>query len=376
MSIVSPAEKISASRRLIDNFAERTGLKGANGDPDRRYLWTDAFAVQTCFGMARALDEPAYHQLALKLINGVHATLGRHHPADERTGWISGLPEEEARAHPTAGGLRIGKPATERPAGVPLDQRREWDRDGQYFHYLTRWCTALLRAAAETGEERYGRWAAELMLAGGSFIDRRGGQLTMYWKMSTDLSRPLVPSTGAHDPLEGLLCSLSARRAAPDLADELDPLIADFVSICSGRHWATADPLGIGGLLLATLRSFDLAQTEGELPNAIHPFRLLGDGLSSLEQFGAGHSSDAPANHRLAFRECGLSLGLRALHSAAPRATIQDQLAPFLPLADRLEAFWLESRHRSVPSWRDHEDINAVTLAASLVADSEGAVFG
>jgi hypothetical protein len=45
------------------------------------------------------------------------------------------------------GGLRIGKPLKERGANEPIDESLEWDRDGQYFHYLTKWMHALCRAA-------------------------------------------------------------------------------------------------------------------------------------------------------------------------------------------------------------------------------------
>ena len=40
----------------------------------------------------------------------------------------------------------------------------EWDRDGQYFHYLTKWMHVLHRVARETGENRYHRWAIELAM--------------------------------------------------------------------------------------------------------------------------------------------------------------------------------------------------------------------
>ena len=371
----SATDRLQRGRQLIDQFAERTGLTKEGGDPQRRYLWTDALAVQTCFGLARARDESAYRALALRLIDRVHETLGRHHPQDDRTGWISGLPDEQAREHPTAAGLRIGKPAPERPADAPLDQRLEWDRDGQYFHYLTRWCQALLRAGDETGEEKYGRWAAELMLAGQQFIDRRDGHIQLYWKMSIDLSRPQVPSQGAHDPLEGLLCCLSARRAAPVLAAELDPLIEDLTQLCAGRHWATSDALGIGGLLLNAGRAAELEQANIDLPASVASTRLWGDSLQSLRNFATQHHHDTPASHRLAFRECGLSLGVRALHTAPALPEARPQLAAFLPLASDLEAYWLEPRHQRVPTWMDHLDINAVTLAASLAAGEVGRVF-
>lgn len=37
----------------------------------------------------------------------------------------------------------------------------------------------------------------------------------MYWKMSIDLSSPLVPSMGQHDPLDGLITYLQLQATAP-----------------------------------------------------------------------------------------------------------------------------------------------------------------
>lgn len=368
--------RLNHARRFIDEFAERSGLTGKGGDPQRRYLWTDAFAVQTCFGLARALDEKAYREIALKLIGQVHETLGRFHPKDEREGWISGLPEEEARRHPTAGGLRIGKELPERKEGQPVDAQLEWERDGQYFHYLTRWCNALLQAAEETGEDQYARWAAELMLATEKFIYESHGEKRMYWKMSTDLSRPLVPSMGAHDPLEGLVCTLSAINKAPSMEAQLRPLLQDFRSMCAGQDWMTTDALGIGGLLLNTLRTALLESEGAALPEPADPEKLWADSLRSLQVFAPQHNKDLPAGRRLPFRECGLSLGMRALHGTQETILNLEPLKPLLSLATEIEDFWLEPKNRRANTWTGHRDINAVTLAASLVAGAEPLVFG
>ena len=120
---------------LMMDFAHRTGL--TSGQPPRRYLWTDAFAVCNLLGLAGETGQDRYRELALRLVDRVHLTLGRHRQDDPRTGWISGLGEREGKVHPTRGGLRIGKELPERRPDEPFDERLEWDRDGQYFHYLT-----------------------------------------------------------------------------------------------------------------------------------------------------------------------------------------------------------------------------------------------
>jgi hypothetical protein len=356
----------------MDDYAERTGLSGKGGNRAQRYLWTDAFAVQTFFGLARATGAPVYRERALKLIDEVHQHLGRFQPADSRKGWISGLPEKEGQQHPTAGGLRIGKALPERGANEPFDEEQEWQRDGQYFHYLTRWITALLDSARETGDQRYAVWAAELMQAAGKFVYHSGSRAQMYWKMSTDLSRPLVSSMGAHDPLDGLVCALSTLEQVPEKAASLQPLIQELKECAHGLDWTTSDALGIGGLLLNLVRVIQLDQKRVDLPESIRPEKLLADSILGLEAYRRGHRQDLDASRRLAFRECGLSLGLRAItgieEDPAHKSLNLRQLDRFSPLADDIEAFWTDPRHQASPTWTEHLDINAVTLAASLVA--------
>ena len=101
-----------------------TGLSG--GRPPRRYLWTDAFAVCNFLGLERATGEVRHRELALRLVDQVHHTLGRHRPDDVRRGWISGLDEHDGQAHPTRGGPRIGKELPERAPGEAFDEGLEW----------------------------------------------------------------------------------------------------------------------------------------------------------------------------------------------------------------------------------------------------------
>src|SRR5665647_1548004 len=194
------------AQTLMDGFAKRTGLiSGAQ----RRYLWTDAFAVCNFIGLRRETADPHYDELALRLVDAVHHVLGRHRADSSRSGWISGLEEDVGEAHPTLAGLRIGKPLPEREPGQPFDSNLEWDRDGQYFHYLTKWMHALGQMARTRNEPQLLMWASELAdTAHRRFTYGSGTNKRMYWKMSIDLMRPLVPSMGQHDPLDGLLTCL------------------------------------------------------------------------------------------------------------------------------------------------------------------------
>jgi len=112
---------------LMSEFAMRTGLSQTK-EEQRRYLWTDAFAVCNFLELLEWTGDQKYRHCATALTEQVHRVLGRYRDDDIRSGWISGLDEQTGCRHPTAGGLRIGKPLKERGANEPLDERLEWDR--------------------------------------------------------------------------------------------------------------------------------------------------------------------------------------------------------------------------------------------------------
>src|SRR6185369_10841710 len=151
---LSPAE-------IMREFAALTGLDPVD-KPPRRYLWTDAFAVCNFLELFRRTGERKWSELALRLVDQVHHILGRHRPDDPRRGWISGLAEAEGELHPTLGGLRIGKKLNERGARQRPDERLEWDQDGQYYHYLTKWMHALYQVSRATSDATCARWALEV----------------------------------------------------------------------------------------------------------------------------------------------------------------------------------------------------------------------
>lgn len=372
-----------AIARMAD-FAERTGLSSAQ--PPRRYLWTDAFAVCNFLGLARVTGEDRYLDLALRLMDQVHFVLGRHRDDDPGRGWISGLDAEQGRRHPTQGGLRIGKPLPERAPGDPMDPRLEWERDGQYFHYLTRWMQALDLAARATGRGELSLWARELAEtahAAFSYLPSGHGRPRMYWKMSIDLKRPLVSSMGQHDPLDGLVTcaqlkatagTLKGAPASPSMAEELE----DFAIMTEALELVTDDPLGLGGLLMDATRVAQL-RTQGAFGDDGLLERLLDAAHAGLRHFAAeGGPADA-AETRLGFRELGLAIGLEGVDwmRDAPAAAADTRgadgtlaaLADYLPLGERILAFWREPAHREARSWTGHLDINEVMLASALVPE-------
>ena len=385
---MSQGTDINMVREIMAEFAQLTGLTSEN--PPQRYLWTDALAVCNYLGLYRQSGKERHKTLALALVDQVHQVLGRHRPDDPRTGWISGLDEQEGQAHPTVGGLRIGKKHNERGPDAPYDPRREWHRDGQYYHYLTKWMYALDRVGQVTGDETYHRWAVALAQTAHerfTYTPAGGGQKRMYWKMSIDLSRSLVPSMGQHDPLDGWITYHELQASAPEDQDsnlDLAEEIADMARICQGRNWATDDPLGIGGLLTEAYRVGRLT-TSGILQGSDLLQELLDAAALSLGAYASQYTKKLPVAHRLAFRELGLSIGLHALQrlqtllsdeakaerfdGAAPLRSRVERLSPYLPLREEIEVFWLGREHRASKSWIDHREINMVMLATSLAPD-------
>lgn len=379
--------RVQWAEHLMGDFVARTVFSGVDANRARRYLWTDAFAVFALSALYCRTREVHYADWTRALIDSVHHVLGRFRPDDLRSGWISGLAEAEGERHPTVGGLRIGKPLPERRSDERADEQLEWERDGQYFHYLTKWMHALDRAAVVLGERRYLEWAIELARAAHrGFVHRPVGSSTtrMYWKMSTDLSRPTVPSMGQLDPLDGLVTFGRLQSARCDDGIDLGGAITELHGMCDGIDcWATTDPLGIGGLLtdaggLVEMMAAGHRGLDGLLD------RILTDLERSLEALAVDGSLALPIDSRLAFRELGLAIGLRSLDSTRavisanrerfgrPRAAAGvierlARLSRFSPLAERIEATWLAPAAQRVRSWTAHEDINAVMLATCLV---------
>ena len=89
---------------------------------------------------------------------------------------------------------------------------------------------------------------------------------------------------------------------------------------------------------------------------------------------------EQPAEHRLAFRELGLAIGLRAVPIIA--RTFQnerkafgsrpsllrsiDLLLPYERLSDEIIDLWLPYAELPDESWRAHQDINEVMLATAM----------
>ncbi|MEA3466843.1 MAG: hypothetical protein U9R57_01305 [Thermodesulfobacteriota bacterium] len=373
-------------REIMADFAERTGLTTSNHAP-KRYLWTDAFAVCNFLELFLQTGEEQYKQNAFALVDQVHTILGKHRDDDPRSGWISGLEEEDGKLHPTTGGLRIGKKFNERQADELHNERLEWDQDGQYFHYLTKWMHALNRVAQVSGNLQYNRWAMELAKTAHTrftYTALTSQTKQMYWKMSIDLSRPLVSSMGQHDALDGLITYLQLMATAvddPEMSAELNlgTEISEAMNMCENMNWFTDDSLGIGGLLTDAFKMTQLiVHSNLQLTNRLST--LLHSAKNGMDAFFLTDTLSYPAEYRLAFRELGLAIGLQTIEKMIllikqhperfpGQQLLISQLAdfsPHLPLMKKIKLFWLTTTNQQSNTWTEHIDINSVMLATSL----------
>jgi hypothetical protein len=374
-------ENIVLVQEIMQDFANITGLEPVSDHP-QRYLWTDAFAVCNYIELFRQTKDQNYLNLAMRLVNQVHHILGRHRDDDPRTGWISSLNEEEGESHPIKGGLRIGKKLNERKLDEPYNEQLEWDQDGQYYHYLTKWMHALHCLSKVTQNSVYSKWGIELAQATHeSFVYSPSfdGCKRMYWKMSIDLSYPLVPSMGQHDPLDGFITYNELIGNVPLKESDLSYEITDMVNICRSMSWNTDDPLGIGGLLSDASRTAQLiVKYERDYLNLLST--ILDSALLGVEFFEEGELLNYPADYRLAFRELGLSIGLKGVETLLYWIKDNSELfsvdkslksrveviTRYAPLSEIVEHFWMGSENRKSHTWTDHLEINMVMFATSL----------
>jgi hypothetical protein len=178
----------------------------------------------------------------------------------------------------------------------------------------------------------------------------------------------------------------------------LDEPIERLRTVCGRTEsFGTVDPLGLGCLLLMAEEWLDLAARSGlDADGMLH--RVLADAHRGLDVLCSTRWLDEPPERRLAFRELGLSRGIRALPamavmirshpgrfgSGAAQAALAARISEmrrFEPIARHVEDLWLSDDAQASPGWADHIDINAVSLAASLArarsnpAVSEGSSF-
>jgi hypothetical protein len=226
-----------------------------------RYLWTDAFGVLLYLSLYRETGQDRWIGRAKALVDEVDRVLGRPR------------------------GLRIGE--------AP-------DRDGQYFHYLAMWLTALARF----GEIEPGYRARGIAIASDihrAFVVPGVGVI---WKMREDLSAPYPGyGFGALDAFDGYV----AYRLLGE--EDLAPEVADMRTLIE-QQYRTLDidqDLGLGMMLW-------LAHFFPEEDWARHQTIRSIQALEQMWNDPPGFFSRASyARHvRIAFANYGVSIGLQA----------------------------------------------------------------
>ncbi|EEH39610.1 hypothetical protein PAAG_01799 [Paracoccidioides lutzii Pb01] len=269
-----------------------------------RYLWKDAFGVLNFLTLFKETSLTAdnkaaannYLLFAQRLIATVHDVLGSTRDGNSR---LPDATDEE----PLRGGLRIGKEEETGPNG-----------DGQYFHYLTMWMFALNRMSIATGDPSYNRQAVSLAKAihPHFFLNRASERPHMVWKVSMDLSRPLVASEGNLDPIDGYVVFRLLQASALKYGDGaiLEEEIGDYKRVMTrkGDYFVTRDPLDLGMTLWTAHWFAEREKWARDLSNrCVAQLRGL---------FDENHFLESNLQLRLAFREFGSCLGIGCLTSA------------------------------------------------------------
>ena len=88
-------------------------------------------------------------------------------------------------------------------------------------------------------------------------------------------------------------------------------------------------------------------------------------GETSLEEYISSENYlNYPAKYRLAFRELGLAIGIKAFEN--------DNKSPFfkyLTLANEIISFWENRDNQNNKIWQEHININSVMLATAILSD-------
>lgn len=283
-----------------------------------RYLWTDGFAVVNFLTFYTETKDKRYLDYAKRLVKTVHDVLGHTRDGKSR---LPGATDD----HPLSGGLRIGK----------IDEAGS-DGDGQYFHYLTVWMFALSRMTLITLDDWYNEQAVSLarVVLPRFMRNMDSDRPRMFWKMSMDLSRPLVMSEGNLDPIDGYV-TYKLLQAASGNATVLDQEIKALKKIVNTKwqHYSSTDPLDLG----MTLWTAHWLRRDEEWASV-----LCHRAVSCLKRLVSSGYFQRATGRRLAFREFGTALGVQSVN-------VQDD-PELMSLSDVICAAWEDARLVPEPS--------------------------
>jgi len=163
------------------------------------------------------------------------------------------------------------------------------------------------------------------------------------------------------------------RKTHAKASNDLTATVKSLSNLCRSRDWSTSDPLGIGDLLFDACRFAQLPQRPDDdgLVEAIENAYDTG-----IRAFVASQLLIRPVSQRLAFRELGLAIGLKAIPiilDPTKHAMKSDGNFPkrshlqYQSLADEIIRAWLHCTQSPDELWQAHEDINDVMLATALI---------
>jgi hypothetical protein len=296
-------------------------------DNKSRYLWTDAFGVCNFITLYYETGDFKYLDAADSLIKNVHDVLGKDRSGRTRLGNAT---DEE----PLKGGLRIGKSD---PEGMP-------DGDGQYFHYLTKWMFALNRMSMARNTPKYNDWAVQMAKSvHPHFVYQRdSNRPRMHWKISIDMSHPVVKSEGNLDPFDGYITYKILQDHCSDKS-VLQSEISDFKKIVDSKYqyYRSDDPLDLGESLWISHWFLDEPWAKTVASSAL-----------GFLDYVWKRNFQMPIQYRLAFREFGTSIGLQVNPSAGNE---------WRSRVDQIHAAWANNLYT-----RDR-DITPVMYCSSLI---------
>ncbi|XP_065069038.1 uncharacterized protein LOC135694291, partial [Rhopilema esculentum] len=230
-----------------------------------RYLWTDAHGLCNLLTLYYASGDSAYLIEAEQLVTDVYKVLGRKK------------------------GIRIGE---------------EPDRDGQYFHYLTKWIYAL----GELGKLKpeYHEKAVKLAkdIHPHFFVKGRG----VVWKMLEDLSGPYPGyGFGGLDFYDGYIVYKTLDQAAlsSEIADMRSLIQKDYI------EFSCTQDLGLGETLWMTHHFPDEPWAQVLRQRSIQQL----DKMWIPQEEGKGFFCRHPSSPRVkfAFTNYGVSVGCQAV---------------------------------------------------------------
>ena len=253
-------DKVSAIKELLD-FMKRERI-WPNG---LRYLWTDAHGLCNLLTLYHVTGDTSYINQSEQLIADVYRILGRKK------------------------GLRIGE---------------EPDRDGQYFHYLTKWIYALNEFGKIKPE--YHEKAVQLVKDIHPHFFKKGRGVI--WKMMEDLSSPYPGyGLGGLDFYDGYVVYKLVDEVA--LSNEMSDMFS-FVQK-DYRHFSCTQDLGLGETLWMTHYFQDEPWAQILRERSVKQL----DDMWIQKSDGKGFFCRHPASRKVkfAFTNYGVSVGCQAV---------------------------------------------------------------